>query len=235
MGAFNQKFENMLKKRVFLAAIALPLALLGCGEKEMPQGQTARMSIVDCETEAIQADMLKNLAAKFLEEGAKGHSAIALKERLAFNEVAPLVKSAKKDYSKCAAKVAVKYPPDLAQSLGQFFRTESAYLSFKDKLEEKYGVVAGAGMHAQLMDATADGPFGSVPFAPDPSTISRHQATIQKNLEALIQDQLEVAVSYELTLGTDPNGQPTQQLKWQINKREALDINVVLLSLTGLL
>jgi hypothetical protein len=44
-----------------------------------------------------------------------------------------------------------------------------------------------------------------------------------------------VAVSYELNIGTDPNGKPFEQLKWQINKREALDINVVLLSLNGLL
>jgi hypothetical protein len=123
----------------------------------------------------------------------------------------------------------------LAQKIGQIFRNEAAYLSFKDTLEEKYGIVAGAGMHAQLMDAIADGPFGAVPFAPDPASISKHKVTIQKNLEALIQEQLAVAISYELTLSKDPNGNPTQQLKWQINKREALDINVVLLSLTGLI
>ena len=146
-----------------------------------------------------------------------------------------MVKSAGKDYSKCSAKVAVNYPPNLAEGISQFFLSESAYLAFKDQLEDKFGVVAGAGMHAQLMDAIADGPFGSVPFAPDSATITKHHKTIQKNLGALIQEQLDVAVSYELSIGTDPNGKSLEQLKWQINKRDALDINVVLLSLNSLL
>jgi hypothetical protein len=224
----------MFDKLIYLAAISLPLALLGCGDKETTQGKTTPLPSVDCETESVRADLLKQLAAKFLDEGVKGQSASSLQERLVINQVTPLSKSPQKDYSKCLAKVAVNYPPDFTQSVGQFFRNESAYLSFKDALEDQYGVVAGAGMHAQLMDAIADGPFGAIPFAPDPSSISRYQTTIQKNLGALMEAQLAVDVSYELTLGRDPNGQPTQQLKWQINKREALDINVVLLSLTGL-
>jgi hypothetical protein len=218
-----------------LLAVALPLMLLGCGEKDTSKDPAANLPVIDCETDTVQAAVLRNLAFKFVEEGAKGHSGNALTERLTLKEVTPLIKSAQRDYSKCSAKVAVNYPADLAQSVGQFFRNESVYLSFKDELEDKYGVVAGAGMYAQLMDAVADGPFGAVPFAPDPATIAKYQSTIQKNLGALIEDQLNVAVSYELTVGQDPNGQPTQQLKWQINKREALDINVVLLSLIGLL
>jgi len=84
------------------------------------------------------------------------------------------------------------------------------------------------------MDAVADGPFGSVPASPDPAVIAKYQKTIQKNLEAVMQEQLDIAVSYELTTGTDPNGKPSQKLKWQINKRDALDINVVLMSIGSL-
>lgn len=221
-------------KSFYLLGLALPLALLGCGEKDTSKDPAANLPVIDCETDTVQAVVLKNMASKFIEEGAKGHSGNTLKERLNLKDVVPMAKSAQKDYSKCSANVIVNYPPDLVQRVGHFFRNESAYLSFKDELEEKYGVVAGAGMHAQLMDAVADGPFGAVPFAPDAASIAKYQSTIQKNLGALIEDQLDVAVSYELTLRTDPNGQPTQQLKWQINQREALDIHVVLLSLTGL-
>jgi hypothetical protein len=229
------KNTRNLKNTVFWYVVVLPLALIACGEKDSPHVQAAYMPEVDCESDTVQADVLKNLASKFLEEGAKGQSSGTLREQLTLKDVVPLVKSPQKDHSKCSAKVAVNYPPDLAQKIGQLFRNEAAYLSFKDTLEDKYGVVAGAGMHAQLMDAVADGPFGNIPFAPDPATISKHKVTIQKNLEALIQEQLDVAISYELTLSKDHNGKPTQQLKWQINKREALDLNVVLLSLTGLL
>jgi hypothetical protein len=225
----------MNPKFFFASIVLLPMLLVACGDQEVSKAKNPAVPIIDCETNSVQDKLLKNLASKFIEEGAKGYSTSELKELLAVKESLPLDKSANKGYSKCSAQVTIKYPPNLAENVGKFFLTESAYVAFKNELEDRYGVVAGAGMHAQLMDAVADGPFGVVPFAPDPASIAKHRKTIEKNLGALIQEQLDVAVSYELNIGTDPNGKPFEQLKWQINKREALDINVVLLSLNGLL
>lgn len=214
--------------RYFAAYLVTCVALLGCGDKAPP------VPLVDCETDSVKAGFLSEFATKLKEEGAKGYTAASMKELLSIKDVTPLEKVPKNGYSKCSAKVAVKYPAGLPATIAKAFANEKAYSAFKDELEEKYGVVNGAGMHAQLMESVADGPFGAVPVTPDPALIDKYQKTIQKNLEALVAEQMDIAVSYELTTGLDPNGRPSQKLKWQINKRDALDINVVLMSIGSL-
>lgn len=209
-------------------ASAMALAVIGCGDKTPPPPS------VDCETDSVKTDLLADFATKLKEEGAKGYTAAGIKELLSIKDVTALEKSPKNGYSKCSAKIALKYPSDLSESIARAFASEKTYEAFKDELEERYGVVNGAGVHAQLMDAIADGPFGAVPVTPDPASVSKYQKTIQKNLEALMAEQLDIAMSYELTTGTDANGKPSQKLKWQINKRDALDINVVLMSIGSL-
>lgn len=225
----------MNSKKVIVTLFFMPIFLVGCGEEDVYQVRAITVPSIDCETKSVHDELLKNLAAKLIEEGAKGLPTSDLQKLLVLKNVMPMEKSANRDYIKCSAKLAIQYPENFAASVSEFFLNESSYMTFKDELEDKYGIIAGAGMHAQLMDAIADGPFGAVPFAPYPATISRYHPTIRKNLGALIQEQLDVAVAYELSIGIDPNGKPTEQLKWQINKRDAMDINVVLLSISNLL
>lgn len=214
-------------KKLAIASV-FTLTLMGCGDKSPPA------PVVDCETESVKTDLLADLATKLKEEGAKGHTSASMKELLSIKDVTPLEKTPKTGYSKCAAKIALTYPQGLSENIARAFSSEKSHEAFKDALEDRYGIVNGAGLYAQLMDAVADGPFGAVPVTPDPATVSKYQKTIQKNLDALMAEQLDIATSYELTTGTDPNGKPTQKLKWQINKRDALDINVVLMSISSL-
>jgi hypothetical protein len=210
-------------------ALVLSLAVFGCGDKAPP------LPSVDCETDSVKTDLLSDFAAKLRDEGVKGYTTASIKQLLSVKDVTALEKIAKNGFSKCTGKIAIKYPAGLSEKIAAAFDSEKAYESFKDELEERYGVVNGAGMHAQLMDAVTDGPFGAVPVPPDPATVSKYKKTIQKNLDAVMAEQLDIAVSYELTTGTDANGKSSQKLKWQINKRDALDINVVLMSIGSLL
>lgn len=209
-------------------ALVLTLAIFGCGDKSITP------PLADCETDTVKADLLADFATKLKDEGAKGYTSTSIKEILSIKEVSALEKAPQKGYSKCSAKIAIKYPAGLSEKIAEAFTSEKTYEAFKNELEERYGVVNGAGVLAQLMDAIADGPFGTVPVTPDPATVSKYKKTIQKNLDALMAEQLDIATSYELTTGTDPNGKPSQKLKWQINKRDALDINVVLMSIGSL-
>lgn len=224
----NQKLFPKARSKTLATWAALAVLLTACGDKEPPMPQT------DCETDVVKSELLAEFASKLKEDGAKGHAAASIRDLLVIDKVASLEKNAKSCYSKCSAKIAVKYPADLAAQIAQVFANENAYLTFKDELEDKYGVVNGAGMHAQLMDAVSDGPFGAVPTSPDPAVIGKYQKTIQRNLEVVMQEQLDIPISYELSVGKDPNGKASQKIKWQINKRDALDINVVLISISSL-
>lgn len=221
----STRYLNFCQMKKLAIASVFTLAVMGCGDKSPPT------PLVDCETESIKAALLTEFAAKLKEEGAKGHTSASMKELLSIKDVAPLEKATKSGYSKCAAKIAISYPQSLSEQIAKSFASEKSYEAFKESLEDRYGIVNGAGIHAQLMDAIADGPFGTVPITPDPANVAKYQKTIQKNLDALMAEQLDIAISYELTTGTDPNGKPSEKLKWQINKRDALDINVVLISI----
>jgi hypothetical protein len=209
-------------------ALLFTLAVVACGDK------SPALPMVDCETDTVKADFLADFATKLKEEGAKGYTAASIRELLSLKEVTAVEKVPKTGYSKCAAKISVKYPVDLSEKIANAFTSEKTYEAFKTELEDRYGVVNGAGVLAQFMDSIADGPFGAVPITPDPAEVSKYKKTIQKNLDALMAEQLDITASYELTTGTDPNGKPSQKLKWQINKRDALDINVVLVSISSL-
>lgn len=216
-------------KKYSISFVALVLtALVGCGDKTPPEVQS------DCKADSVKEEVLGQFADKLKSEGAKGDTTASLRQMLAIKDVELVEKNTKSGYSKCTAKITVKYPDGLTDAIANEFSSEKSYEDFKDTLEEKYGIVNGAGIHAQLMDFVSDGPFGAVPVTPDPSTISRHQKIIRKNLEALMAEQADVAVSYEMTHTTDPDGKKMQKLKWQVNKRDALDINVVLISIKNL-
>lgn len=226
--AIPQKILQPLRVKIIAPWAALAVLLTACGDKEPPMPQ------VDCETDAVKSELLADFAGKLKEEGAKGHTTASIRDLLVIDKVAPLEKNAKSGYSKCSAKIAVKYPSDFAAQIAKVFANENTYLTFKDELEDRYGVVNGAGMHAQLLDAVSDGPFGTVPASPDPAVIGKYQKTIQKNLEVVMQEQLDIPISYELSVGKDPNGKASNKIKWQINKRDALDIHVVLISIGSL-
>lgn len=212
-----------------LPALLLALFVFGCGEKSPPP-----VAQPDCEAQSVTSELLAEFAGKLKDEGVKGYATAAIKELLLIKAVTPVQKAPQDGYSKCAAKLAIKYPPEFSEKVALAFASAKTYEAFKTELEDRYGVVNGAGMHAQLMYAVTDGPFGTVPVTPDPATVNKYQKTIQKNLDAVIAEQLDIAVSYELTTGVDPNGKPSQKLKWQINKREAMDINVALMSIGSL-
>jgi hypothetical protein len=73
-----------------------------------------------------------------------------------------------------------------------------------------------------------------VPSIPDTNSFAKYKVVIKKNLETVIAEQLDIAISYELKLDTNTGLDSAHPfVKWQINKREALDINTSLISINS--
>jgi hypothetical protein len=159
-----------------------------------------------------------------------------MKDIVTLKDIVQVSKDAKGPDVKCTAKISVKYPDDLAEKFANLFASEKSLNDFRDLLEEKYGVVNGGGFYSQLMEAIADGPFGVVPSIPDTNSFAKYKVVIKKNLETVIAEQLDIAISYELKLDTNTGLDSAHPfVKWQINKREALDINTSLISINSAL
>jgi uncharacterized protein YaaR (DUF327 family) len=212
--------------------IPVALAISGCGDKTPANPEQAKN--FQCGSDYAREKVLVEFAAKLKEEGAKGFSAATMKDIVTLKDIVQVSKDAKGPDVKCTAKISVKYPDDLADKFANLFASEKSVNDFRDLLEEKYGVVNGGGFYTQLMDAIADGPFGVVPSIPDTNNFAKYKVVIKKNLETVIAEQLDIAISYELKLDTNTGLDSAHPfVKWQINKREALDINTSLISINS--
>lgn len=225
-----------MSKIASLSYLLMPIVLLtsGCGDKTPTNPEQAKN--FQCGSDYAREKVLAEFAAKLKDEGAKGFSAATMKDIVTLKDIAQVSKDPKGPDVKCTAKIAVKYPDDLADKFANLFSSEKALNDFRDLLEEKYGVVNGGGFYTQLMDAISDGPFGVVPSIPDSNNFPKYKVVIKKNLETVIAEQLDIAISYELKLDTNTgldNSQPF--VKWQINKRDALDVNTSLISVNSAL
>lgn len=217
-----------------LLAVSVALMVSGCGEKTPANTEQAKN--FQCSSDYVREKVIAEFSTKLKEEGAKGYSAAMMKDIITLKDIAQVSKDSKSPELKCNAKISVKYPDDMAQKFANVFSSEKSLNSFRDLLEEKYGVVNGGGFYTQLMDAIADGPFGVVPSIPDADNFGKYKVVIQKNLETLIAEQLDIAISYELKLDTNTGLDAAHPfVKWQINKRDALDINTSLISINSAL
>lgn len=233
----NNKFDNFdMIKLSTLSVFVIPAALLvtGCGDKTAANPEQAKN--FQCASDYVRDKVLAEFSAKLKEEGAKGYSAAMMKDIITLKDTAQVAKDDKGPGMKCNAKISVKYPADMAEKFANVFASEKSLDAFRDQLEEKYGVVNGGGFYTQLMEAISDGPFGVVPSIPDPSNFAKYKVVIQKNLETLIAEQLDIAISYELKVDTNTGLDSDHPfVKWQINKRDALDINTSLISINSAL
>jgi hypothetical protein len=212
--------------------IPVALALSACGDKTPANPEQAKN--FQCGSDYAREKVLVEFAAKLKEEGAKGFSAATMKDIVTLKDIVQVSKDPKGPEVKCTAKISVKYPEDLAEKFANLFANEKTLNDFRDSLEEKYGVVNGGGFYTQLMDAIADGPFGVVPSIPESNNFPKYKVIIKKNLETVIAEQLDIAISYELKLDTNTGLDSAHPfVKWQINKRDALDINTSLISINS--
>lgn len=217
-----------------LFVIPFAMMVTACGEKTPANTEQAKN--FQCSSDYVREKVLAEFATKLKEEGAKGYSAAMMKDIITLKDTTQISKDAKGPDVKCNAKISVKYPVDMAEKFANVFASEKSLNEFRDLLEEKYGVVNGGGFYTQLMDAIADGPFGVVPSIPDSNHFAKYKVVIQKNLDTLISEQLDIAISYELKLDTATGLDPTHPfVKWQINKRDALDVNTSLISINSAL
>lgn len=219
---------------LLLISTTFTFIVSGCGEKTPVNTEQAKN--FQCGSDYAREKLLIEFSEKLKEEGAKGYSAATIKDIVMLKGIVQVSKDDKGPDVKCNAQITVKYPADLADKFANIFSSEKSVNEFRDLLEEKYGVVNGGGFYTQLMDAIADGPFGVVPSIPDPSSFGKYKVVIKKNLETVIAEQLDIAISYELKLDMNTGLDSTHPfVKWQINKRNALDINTSLISINSAL
>lgn len=217
--------------------VILPAALMfvGCGEKT-PSANSEQAKNFQCSSDYVRTKLTAEFATKLKEEGAKGFSAATMKDIITLKDIAQVGKSQNTPEVRCNAKISVKYPADMAEKFANVFANEKRLNAFRDLLEERYGVVNGAGFYTQLMDAIADGPFGMVPSIPDPDSFDKYKVVVHKNLETLIAEQLDIPITYELNIDSNTGLDASQPfIKWQINSRDALDINTSLMSINSVL
>jgi hypothetical protein len=210
-------------------------ALAACSGKEAEAPRAAQAPALNCEADAIRTQLIQEFAGKLEEEGAKGFSSAALSEALGLRDIVPVERDTGTGHYRCTATVVVHYPNELPGKIAEALSDDAGRRALRTKLEDRFGIVHGSGVFNQLHAAIADGPFGFVPAVPEPGTIGRHREAILKNTEALFPDRIRVPIGYELRSTRDADGKPGRALKWQINARDGLDLNVVLLSLRGIL
>ena len=225
----------MKRARASISAACVLAALVACSGKEAEAPPAAQAPVLNCEADSIRTQLIQEFARKLEDEGAKGFSSAALAEAVSLKDIVPVERDTKSGYYRCTATVLVNYPPELAGRIAGALSDDAERRALRTKLEDRYGIVHGSGVFNQLHAAIADGSFGFVPAVPEPGTIGKYREAILKNTEALFPDRVRVPIGYELRPARDADGKAGRELKWRINARDGLDLNVVLLSLRGIL
>lgn len=188
-----------------------------------------------CETPSVAEYVLTGFSKKLVEEGTKGFANPDIYKMLSTAKTATISKDAQAGYHKCNMVISVRYPADLSGKIGTAFSSESGRTDLQAKLETKLGLVNGPGVFNQINASISDGPYGVVPTFPSEDDFAKYSDTIKKNIDAIFGEQLLVDITYEVTPLKDPNGKSFNEVKWYVNKRDALDLNVAMLNLLGAL
>lgn len=213
---------NVAIKIVYGALVAA--LIVACGEKKPP---------VDCNSAEAKNASLQILAKKFLEDGLKGFSEAEIQKLLSINDVKTVEQNG--SYYKCKANFTVAFPSDLGGKIGNAFSTIEARNSLQDKLEIKFGLVNGPGMYNQINAAITDGPYGVVPQIPTAEQLKVVEDTVKKNAQVIAGADNKVSFTYEITPEKLADGKEASAIKAYVNDLEAFDLDVVLLSLGGVL
>lgn len=215
---------NQTKLVGFFAVMLSSIILVGCGEKQPP---------MDCNAQKAKDAATQILAKKFLEDGLKGFSESDVQKLLTVTDIKPVEHNG--TYYKCKAGMTVAFPTDLGVKVGQAFSTVEGRSSLRDKLELKFGLVNGPGMYNQINDAISDGPYGVVPQVPTPEQLKAVEDTVKKNAQAITGAENKVLFTYEIKPEKLADGKEATSVVAYVNDLEAFDLDIVLLSLGGVL
>lgn len=215
---------NMSQKFVAASGLFLALLLAGCFDKEPP---------MDCNAAKSKDAAVQILAKKFLEDGLKGYSQSDVQKLLTVVDVKDVEKNG--SYHKCRASLTVSFPADLGTKIGQAFTTLEGRSGLRDKLELKFGLVNGPGMYNQINDAISDGPYGVVPQIPTAEQLKLVEDTVKKNAQVIAGTENKVSFTYEIKPEKLADGKEASSVAAYVNDLESFDLDIVLLSLGGVL
>lgn len=207
-----------------VSGVLVAALIVACGEKKPP---------VDCNSAQAKDASTQILAKKFLEDGLKGFSETEVQKLLSVIDVKTVEQNG--NYYKCKASFTVAFPSDLGVKIGDAFVTIGARNSLQEKLEIKFGLVNGPGMYNQINAAITDGPYGVVPQIPTAEQLKVVEDTVKKNAQAIAGADNKVSFTYEITPEKLADGKEASAIKAYVNDLEAFDLDVVLLSLGGVL
>lgn len=213
-----------IKKVVATSVVLSTLVLAGCLEKEPP---------MDCAAVKSKDAALQILSKKFLEDGLKGYSQADVQKLLSVVDVKSVEQNG--SYYKCKASLTVAFPADLGAKIGQAFSTIEGRNALRDKLELKFGLVNGPGMYNQINDALSDGPYGVVPQIPTPEQLKAVEDTVKKNAQVIAGAENKVSFTYEIKPEKLSDGKEASAVSAYVNDLESFDLDIVLLSLGGVL
>lgn len=213
-----------IKKVIATSVVLSTLVLAGCLDKEPP---------MDCAAVKSKDAALQILSKKFLEDGLKGYSQADVQKLLSVVDVKSVEQNG--SYYKCKASLTVAFPADLGAKIGQAFSTIEGRNALRDKLELKFGLVNGPGMYNQINDALSDGPYGVVPQIPTPEQLKAVEDTVKKNAQVIAGSENKVSFTYEIKPEKLSDGKEASSVAAYVNDLESFDLDIVLLSLGGVL
>lgn len=212
-------------KKLLATSVALStLVLVGCFDKEPP---------MDCSAAKSKDAAMEILSKKFLEDGLKGYSQADVQKLLSVVDVKSIEQNG--SYYKCKASLTVTFPADLGAKIGQVFSTLDGRNALRDKLELKFGLVNGPGMYNQINDAISDGPYGVVPQIPTSDDLRAVEDTVRKNAQVIAGAENKVSFTYEIKPEKLADGKEASSVTAYVNDLESFDLDIVLLSLGGVL
>lgn len=213
-----------MKKVIATTVVLSTLVLVGCLDKEPP---------MDCSAVKSKDAALQILSKKFLEDGLKGYSQADVQKLLSVVDVKSVEQNG--SYYKCKASLTVSFPADLGAKIGQAFSTLDGRNALRDKLELKFGLVNGPGMYNQINDAITDGPYGVVPQIPTAEQLKAVEDTVKKNAQVIAGAENKVSFTYEIKPEKLADGKEASSVAAYVNDLESFDLDIVLLSLGGVL
>lgn len=213
-----------VKKIVAVSVTLSTLVLVGCLDKEPP---------MDCDAVKSKDAAVQILSKKFLEDGLKGYSQQDVQKLISIVDIKDVEKSG--SYHKCKASLTVAFPADLGSKIGQAFSTVEGRAALRDKLELKFGLVNGPSMYNQINDAISDGPYGVVPQIPTPEQLKAVGDTVTKNAQVIAGAENKVSFTYEIKPEKLADGKEATSVAAYVNDLDSFDLDIVLLSLGGVL
>lgn len=213
-----------VKKLIATSITLSSLALVGCFDKE---------PAMDCNAVKSKDAAIQILAKKFLEDGLKGYSQADVQKLMSVVDIKEVEKNG--SYHKCKANLTVAFPADLGEKVGQAFSTLEGRSGLRDKLELKFGLVNGPSMYNQINDAIGDGPYGVVPQIPTAEQLKAVEDTVKKNAQVIAGSENKVSFTYEIKPEKLADGKEASSVAAYVNDLESFDLDIVLLSLGGVL